>query len=99
MDESAEEEGEQQESHDRSNASTMVRCCAVSNCCRHFERISFVDVVKRSQSGDLILFDNPTRCNVCLINCFTRSDWDHVAMVVKKPGGGPNRCHRHNPHE
>ena len=43
--------------------------------------------MKQAQSGDILLFDNPARCNVCLINCFTRSDWDHVAMVVKKPGG------------
>jgi hypothetical protein len=69
------------------NPEQTCRCCAASNCCIHFERMSFLDVIRKSQSGDIILFDNPVQCNTCFISCMTRSDWDHVGIVVKKPGG------------
>jgi hypothetical protein len=62
-------------------------CCAAPNDCRNFKTAGFMDVLYYAQSGDIILFDNKCNLGTCLISCFTRSDWDHVGIVIRKPGG------------
>jgi len=47
-------------------------------------------LLKYAQSGDLLLFNNSCNLGTCIISCFTRSDWDHVGMVIRKPGGKPS---------
>ena len=45
-----------------------------------------LQVLKYAQSGDIVLFDNKCNLGTCIISCFTRSDFDHVGMVFRKPG-------------
>jgi hypothetical protein len=68
-------------------------CCSLSNCCRHFPKAGFLQIMKFAQSGDVILFDNPCNLGTCIISCFTRSDWDHVGIVIRKPGGMPHEVY------
>jgi len=47
--------------------------------------IAIEDLMKNAQTGDIILFDNEAVVGTCLIKCFTRSDFDHVAVVIRYP--------------
>jgi hypothetical protein len=69
------------------------RCCALSNCCRSFPAVGFMQMLKYAQSGDLVLFDNKCNLGTCIISCFTRSDFDHVGMIFRKPGGRPHEVY------
>jgi len=78
------------EEYDRMGDSACVdffACCSAPNDCRTFGTAGFMDVLYYAQSGDIILFDNKCNLGTCLISCFTRSDWDHVGIVIRKPGG------------
>jgi len=84
---------EYQDKQDSRGLGYYCRCCALSNCCRLFPEAGFMQVMKYAQSGDLVLFDNKCNLGTCIISCFTRSDWDHVAMVFRKPGGKPHEVY------
>jgi len=67
-----------------------IKCCACFVECKHWERCGFRGCMTHCQSGDIFLFNNNLACNTCIISTFQRSEFDHVGMVVRKPGGGPN---------
>jgi len=47
--------------------------------------ISVETLLAEAQTGDVILFDNQLNLGTCLIKCVTRSDFDHVGVVVRFP--------------
>merc|ERR1711998_64964 len=74
----------------------MCSCCAWPNAMRSFGSASLMEVMHYAQSGDIVLFDNKCNLCTCLISAFTRSDWDHVGIVIRKPkskGGKPHEVY------
>jgi len=58
-------------------------------CASNFKaRIGLSQLLSFVQPGDLLLYCNELRLGTALISGFTRSDFDHVSIIVRAPGGG-----------
>jgi len=61
--------------------SCCFETCACCNSCRNFPTMSPEEVVENARIGDIFLFENNS-CAAGCIQCWTRSDFDHVGMVI-----------------
>jgi len=80
--------------------------CTQSNCCRDFETVHLTDLKTHSRAGDVLLFDSKCSLGTCCTFCFTRSDFDHVAVIyhgaslteAKKANGEHEKIKFEGPH-
>jgi len=71
----------------------MDPCCTCCTCCnKDYGKITLKEVLERAKSGDLILIDQ-NRCLDTWKFC-TRSNFNHVGMVLVEPGSKWGRSYR-----